>query len=191
MDTHNATSSPESGDGHSPLNSRVGQTASPFGPDLARANLSARQAQALGLLTSGTYGQRGSTSSESAALTSCLANKLEQQLSTDGSILCRQTWKQKVTPSGALYWEHTASGHRTSGKGFTSLPTPVASEERDCALPIVLAKCDKGGRIGRWICSRSMQALTHQGPVTLNPSFAGALMGYPPEWDDCADMETP
>jgi hypothetical protein len=39
-----------------------------FGPVPALANLSARQAKELGLMTSGTYGRTSSTSSASAAL---------------------------------------------------------------------------------------------------------------------------
>ena len=36
----------------------------------------------------------------------------------------QQTWKQKVTPSGIVYWAHTASALRTSGSGCTGWPTP-------------------------------------------------------------------
>src|SRR5690349_13834433 len=48
----------------------------PSGQALVRASLSARQAKERGLLTSGTYGRRGSTLSRSADLTQSLANRL-------------------------------------------------------------------------------------------------------------------
>jgi hypothetical protein len=72
-----------------------------------------------------------------------------------------------------------------------SLPTPVASEHRDVSRPVVLAKCDRGGRLARWICARSATARMWPDPVTLNPSFARHMMGYPAAWDDCAGTETP
>lgn len=34
-----------------------------------------------------------------------------------GSIEYKQTWQQRVTPSGSRFWEHTACARRTSGKG--------------------------------------------------------------------------
>jgi hypothetical protein len=44
-----------------------------------------------------------------------------------GSTLFKQTWQQRVTPSGSTFLEHTASAHRTSDSGCGSWPTPVAS----------------------------------------------------------------
>lgn len=79
---------------------------------------------------------------------------------------------------------------RTSGNGYIGLPTPVTSEFRDFSRPEVLAKCDKGGRIARWICARSSNARMKNVVVGLNPSFARKMMGYPPEWDECAAMVT-
>lgn len=44
----------------------------------------------------------------------------------------RQTWRLKATPSGRLYWDHTASAHRTNDKGsgscLTHYPTPRAGD---------------------------------------------------------------
>jgi hypothetical protein len=228
--TLNAISSPASADGPTPLLLPDGQMIDPRGLAAALASLSASQVAALGLRISGISGQRGSTSSRSAALRLSLESKLRARLGTDGSTLYRQIWKAKATPSGQPYLEHTASAHRTSGSGFGSwptpiandatgsthaysgfnldgsrkialklpgaakltaiFPTPVASEVQDSASPQALARTDKGGRIGRRICALSPTALTHRGSVTLNPSFAGALMGYPPAWCDFAPTET-
>jgi len=77
-----------------------GRTIAEFGAALAPANLSARQAKALDLTTSGTSGPRGTTSSRSAALQSSLENRLRAKTGSNGSILYRLTWKTRVTPSG-------------------------------------------------------------------------------------------
>lgn len=125
-DLPNAIFSQASADGPLPLILPDGRAVCPFGLARALASLSARQVAAMGLRTSGISGRPGSTSSESAALSASLASKLRQQLGTDGSTLFRQTWKQKVTPSGALYWERTASAHRTSDSGCIGWPTGLA-----------------------------------------------------------------
>ena len=57
-----------------------------FGQVPVRANLSARQARELGLLTSGTFGPPSSTSSKSASLLSSLESKLTRRLNLDGGI---------------------------------------------------------------------------------------------------------
>jgi len=38
-----------------------------------------------------------------------------------------QTWKQRTTPSGLQYWEHTASTRHISDKDYTGWPTPNAT----------------------------------------------------------------
>ena len=40
----------------------------------------------------------------------------------------RQTWKQKTTPLGRSYWEHTASPHRTSETASGGWATPRSVE---------------------------------------------------------------
>ena len=40
-----------------------------------------------------------------------------------------QTWKERVTPSGHRYSEHTARGHRTSANGSTGWPRPKSQED--------------------------------------------------------------
>lgn len=84
------------------------------GPDQHRANLSARQAKKLGLMTSGTFGQHGFTSLNSCDLQLCLANKLKQQLNTDGPTLFNLTWKTLVTPSRRSVFALRGSVRRTS-----------------------------------------------------------------------------
>ena len=63
-----------------------GATTDLFGLVPVRANLSARQAKELGLMTSGTCGPTSITSSKSAALQSFLESKLTRRLNLDGGI---------------------------------------------------------------------------------------------------------
>lgn len=92
--------SPESEFGGTAFAELGGLTIAQFGVGLAPANLSARQAAALDLLTSGICGPRGTTSLRSAALQESLASRLRAKTASNGSILYRLTWKTRVTPSG-------------------------------------------------------------------------------------------
>ena len=126
--TTSTTFSPESADGLSHCASRDGRTTSPSGPGPARANLSARQANELGLLTTGTYGPPGTGSSSSAALQSSLESRLQARLVNHGSILYRMTWKPRATPAGRLLSRLVASARHISGKDYIGWPTPAARD---------------------------------------------------------------
>ena len=119
-----ATSSQASADGPMPCDSLVGPTISPSGPDRPLANLSARQAKALGLLTSGTSGPASSGSSASASLATSVANRLRQAMRFDGGILWRLTWKGRATPARRWIYQRQASARRTSGADCSGWPTP-------------------------------------------------------------------
>jgi hypothetical protein len=97
-----------------------------FGPVPVRANLSARQAKALGLLTSGTFGRPFTTSSLSAALQASLESRLRAKTQILGSTLYRMTWKAWDTGSGRSRSRLRASVLRTSEIGSTGWPTPMA-----------------------------------------------------------------
>lgn len=70
------------------------------------------------------------------------------------------------------------------------LPTPCATEWKDCAKPLTLSKCDKGGRVARRICRKCSQIHSLQESVSLNPSFAEWMMGIMPGWTDLDVLET-
>jgi len=123
-----ATSSPALASGAWPCGAPAGPTTDLFGPVPVRANLSARQAKALGLMTSGTFGRPSSTSSKSVALQSSLENKLQAATSTLGSTLFRLTWKRWVTPSGVSRSRLRASVRRTSETALSGWGSPTASE---------------------------------------------------------------
>lgn len=121
------TSSPVSASGPSPCVSLDGQMTSPSGPAPVLVNLSARQANERGLLTSGTYGPRGIGSSSSIDLQRSLASRLRHRTASLGSTLFRLTWKVKATPAGRSFSQLVASVPRTSDQESGSWPTPTAS----------------------------------------------------------------
>jgi len=106
-----------------------------FGQVPVRANLSARQARELGLLTSGTFGPPSSTSSPSADLQRSLESRLRARLSGLGSTLYTLTWKQWATPSGVSRSRLRASAPRTSATETTgwvsAWPTPTTRDWKD------------------------------------------------------------
>lgn len=128
LDIPSVIFSPELESGPLPCAELVGPTSDPSGPAPVLANLSARQAKALGLMTSGTFGLPSSISSKSASLQLSLESKLRAKLSSLGSTLYTLTWKPWVTPLGVSRLRLRASVRRTSETGRTGWPTPSANE---------------------------------------------------------------
>lgn len=124
----NVTSSQGSGSGVTPSDPQGGKTTDQSGQDRVRVNLSAVQAIEKGLLTSGTSGLTGSTSSNSADLQRSLANRLQAKTASVGSTLYKLTWKERTTPSGHLISALRASVLRTSGNVSGSWPTPTTRD---------------------------------------------------------------
>ena len=131
MSSKFVTGSQELGDGSLRFNTQIsmwekderGAAPYPASPSASRGKVQRKR-------TPVTYGRSGFGSSESAALTSLLANKCQELLAGAGSMEYAQTWKRRVTPSGRLYWEHTVSGVRIGDSGSTGAlsatgwPTP-------------------------------------------------------------------
>ena len=124
--SRSATSLRESASGRMPCDLQGGPMTDLFGQVPVRANLSARQAKALGLMTSGTCGRLGTTSSKSAALSASLESRLRAATASSGSTLFTLTWKRRSTPSGLSICALRGSALRTSGNAFGSWPTPMA-----------------------------------------------------------------
>ena len=128
-----ATSSRESVSGATHCGAPATPTPDLFGRGVALASLSARQAKALGLLTSGTYGRTSTGLSNSAALQSSLASRLQARTASLGSTLYRLTWKARVTPAGQSIPALRASARRTSDSDCTGWVTPSARGWKDGA----------------------------------------------------------
>lgn len=127
-DIPSVISSPGSASGHAPSEAPAGPMIARRGPDLARASLSARQAKAKGLLTSGIFGPHSSTLSRSAALSLSLASRLQARTASVGSTLYRLTWKPWVTPAGRSLLLLRGSARPTSESAFTGWPTPKCAD---------------------------------------------------------------
>lgn len=127
-DSINVISSPALPAGVMLLNSPTGRVIVRFGPDRAPANLSPLLDNKKETQMTDISGQSSSNLSASANLSSLLVNRLKEQLGTAGSMEYKQTWKKKATPSGIVYWAHTASGRRISGSGSIGWPTPCQQD---------------------------------------------------------------
>lgn len=79
------------------------------------------------MLTSGTYGPRGSTSSstERTHQYRSLVSRLQTATASLGSTLYGLTWKERATPSGRRIYALRASVRRTSGRGSSSTPSDL------------------------------------------------------------------
>ena len=94
----NVISSPELGSGVTHSDQPDGKMTDRSGQDLVRANLSATQVAEKGLLTSGTSGLTGSTSSNSVDLQRSLENKLRQKTDLVGNPLNTPDIKGSLAP---------------------------------------------------------------------------------------------
>jgi hypothetical protein len=129
--TRSVTFSLELQSGRTRFAAPAGPTTGLSGPVVARASLSPRQAQALGLMTSDTSGHTSIGSSRSAALQTSLENKLRARTQNLGSTLYKLTWKSWATPSGPSRFRLRASVPRTSGTDFSGWATPTARDWKD------------------------------------------------------------
>lgn len=215
----NAISSPGSESGPTLFGAPAGLMIELYGPDLARANLSARQAKALGLLTSGTYGRTSSTSSASAALQSSMESKLQAATQILGSTLYAMTWKPWITPSGRSRFRLRASVLPTQENGRTGWPTPTCQANSHCYGPRKTIQlktygaarlCDPSDSwpIGTkantegWDVSWTPQRAAVSGVTLigseagiafggqLNPDHSRWLQGIPAVWSDNMPTET-
>lgn len=171
--TPNATFFQDLGGGPSPWRLPDGRMIDLSGLGAALANLSARQARALGFGTSATYGPHGSISSRSVALQSSLANKLQQRLGTLGSTERRVTWKAKVTPWGRPYCQRVPLMPPFAAIGFGSLPRPSGTSNH--------GRNHVAGRLDEWGGSSNPFRGTSLGKVHC-PAFELWVMGYLDAW---------
>jgi len=171
----NVTSSLESASGVTHSDRLDGKMTDQSGQDLVRANLSATLVAEKGLLTSGTSGLTGSTSSNSADLQRSLENRLRQKTASVGSTLYKLTWKERTTPSGLSISALRASALRTSGKDFGSWPTPTTRDHKGGYQggrirngKISTDTMDVAAQLSGWATPTSMTGGTNIAPSHLN-----------------------
>lgn len=159
----NAISSQGLASGHMLCATPDGLTINLSGRVLARASLSARQAKAAGLMTSGTCGLHSTGSLASADLSTSLASRLQAATQMLGSTLYKLTWKQWTTPSGLSRFRLRASALRTSAIERTGWPTPTANDCKGSG-PTVIRKDGKDRTFDR------LDYATEQGLLTGWPT---------------------
>ena len=192
-DSRSATSSPALVSGLTHYVQQDGQMTFLFGPAVAHASLSARQALELGLRTQDTFGQLLPGSSSSAALQSSLESRLRAKLSSLGSTLYTLTWKPWNTPSGPSRFRLRASVRRTCETDFTGWPTVTATDSSnrthcysagDRTKPV--ATLPGACRGMTWSGSNALTAKSG----CVNPELACWLLAIPVNWISCAPTET-
>lgn len=188
--SRSATSSQALACGHMPSGLPDGATTDLFGLVPVRANLSARQAKELGLMTSGTYGPTSTTSSKSAALQSSLESKLREHL--NGSDLCTVIWVPWDTPWGQCLSRPRAQVNKASVSGFSLWPTPAVMDQITPRTDEKLARAKSlaGCHNLKDVLPKPSDAEMER-RVRVNPALSRGLMALPECWDDCAPTATP
>lgn len=143
--TPSVISSPASASGPMLYVGPDGRITDPSGQPVAPANLSARQAKALGLMMSGTCGHHSTGSSTSLTLELLLVGRLQAKLLNLGSTLYKLTWKPWVMPSGLLRFRLRGSVRRTSETERTGWVTPTSRDHKD--TPGMVAQRDGKERV--------------------------------------------
>lgn len=187
--THNATSSQESEDGHSPCVLQNGQTIDLFGQAPVHASpipslqlvMAARKAKAMADI----YGRLSPISSKSVILQRSLESKLLAQSNGDGGIKQQWTLKPKATPARRAYCEQIPMEQTTRGNGSTGWPTPAARDGKDISRSTAFLS----QRL-RHSPSMATRLQERGAPWTVITAIYCIAMGYPSCWNDMRPKAT-
>lgn len=203
--TRRRTSSRASADGRSRFNSRASLMTSRSGRGAARASRSASPESSAGSRTTETSGRGSKTSSLQDALHSSLVNRSRRRLGSAmtvslGSIVWRVTWGRPATRLGLRYSRLDMWKQTTNESGYTSSPTPMASQQprpyslsdlvkeaRTSLRSSVKAACSTCGVSGP-TASGSSAATGKSGGES--PAHNLWMMGYPKPWLYCGARAT-
>jgi len=128
-----------------------------------------------------------------------LVSKLKQRLTTDGSILFKLTWREKVTPAGRLVYRLAASGRRTSDSDSGSWPTPntPSGGPNVKSTPTHTGGMDLEGAVTltSWPTPNTMEGgQTSRGGKRKGELLTGGLVGWPTasarDWKDTSGRAT-
>lgn len=126
--TTSAISSRESGAGAWPFDWPVWRMITPSGPAHVPVSRFRARDSEKAMPTNDTSGPLFIGSSRSARLQWSLESRLRARMDVNGSPEYALTWSTWDMPAGVPICALRASGHRTSGKGFTGWPTPQAEK---------------------------------------------------------------
>ena len=175
-DLPSAISSPESACGPTACDSPAGLMTDLSGLEAALANLSHRQAKALGWEMSGICGPLGSTSSTSAVLQTCLENRLRAKVQCLGSTLSKLTWKSWATPLGPSRFRLRASAPSTSETACTGWPTTGAKDGDKSVRTLdgAIKEASRKGWSSNDLCTAALSASLAGWPTAAARDWKGA-----------------
>lgn len=186
-DLFSVISSPASADGRTRCGSPTGPTIDPSGRDRVRVSRGPRRTSgeiAGATTTRGISGRRGTGSSTSDGLASCLASRLRATMGSRGSTAYRLISSARVTPSGRRIFALQAFG-RTDGSGFSLWPTPHARDHKDSpGMSTTGINPDGSARARLDRCGMLIYGATFPrcAAVTDEIGLYRWLMGYPQAW---------
>lgn len=186
-----AISSPALADGVTRLDSPDGQMTDLFGLDRVLASPSPRAVGVPVPKMRVISGLSGARSSRSAALRRSLASKLVARMDRVGLTLWRATWKTTYTPLRRPIFQLRASMVSTSVTvcgGSLPIPTPAACDHKGSSRNPNYRRAKTRG-----FGAANLRDWFRVFGGWLYPPAAAvrSLMGYPAEWDACADMVMP
>jgi len=169
----NATSSPGSVDGATPCDSPDGPMIGQSGPEAAPASPSAQPGNGKEKQMNDTFGPNSTASSRSAALTRCLANRLQENLGKNGLTVPPMEWRRSTTRSLRSYYQLAVLGRGRKGSGSGLLPTVSGTSNH--------GRNHVAGRLDEWGGSSNPFRGTSLGKVH-SPGFELWMMGYRDEF---------